>query len=382
MLIQKTPYHSWKTGSLIKGCRECVQGKKMVLFITGLCDRHCFYCPVADTKNQKDVLFANEWDTGFDGRLTKRVKDIIIKEAELTEASGAGITGGDPLKVTNRVCSIIRLLKKRFGKQFHIHLYTPLQYVTKSTLKKLHLAGLDEIRFHPFVWGDKELYKIGWANKFSWKVGVEIPAIPGYEEKMKALMRNLKGKITFMNLNELEISDTNAQGLVKRHYVTKDNISYGVKGSEELAKRLLKFSVDKKLHYSVHYCTCKLKDAVQMAQRLKRRAKNAAMPFDEITDEGMLIRGVIYPEETKPDFGYRKKLKAIPTAKKKALLKKLTPLTKQFSNAFLDEEKIRLIVPLDELKQKSASLKKQGFTTAKVEEYPTYDGFEVEIEFL
>ena len=45
----------------------------------------------------------------------------------------------------------------------------------------------------------------------------------------------------FLNLNELEISDNNANKLLQKGYVCKDNISYAIKGSEKMALKLLKY---------------------------------------------------------------------------------------------------------------------------------------------
>ena len=87
--IVGTGYYSRKIGSLSRGCRLCVQGRKLVLFVTGLCPRHCSYCPVSDKKYQQDVTYANEWPTA-------KVSDII-EEARLCSSKGAGFTGGDPL---------------------------------------------------------------------------------------------------------------------------------------------------------------------------------------------------------------------------------------------------------------------------------------------
>ena len=114
--MEKTKYHSWKIGKLAKGCRQCLQGKKTVLFITGICPRHCDYCPLSEKKFMKDEIYANEWPID-------KVEELI-KEAELCGSEGAGITGGDPLCRLARTCDFIKRLKKKFGKKFHLHLYT------------------------------------------------------------------------------------------------------------------------------------------------------------------------------------------------------------------------------------------------------------------
>ena len=106
--MEKTKFYSYKTGCLEKGCQLCVKGSKLVLFVTGICSRNCYYCPLSEKKKNKDVVYANEWPI---------LKDSdIIKEAELCNAKGAGITGGDPLLVCERTCSVIKKLKKTFRK--------------------------------------------------------------------------------------------------------------------------------------------------------------------------------------------------------------------------------------------------------------------------
>ena len=84
--MQKTKYYSWNSGKLPKGCQLCVKGEKLVLFITGLCPRNCFYCPISDQKYKKDVIYADEW-------LVKKEEEII-EEARLIGAKGAGIKAG------------------------------------------------------------------------------------------------------------------------------------------------------------------------------------------------------------------------------------------------------------------------------------------------
>ena len=112
-MIKENKYYSYNLGLLPKGCQMCVKGEKLVLFVTGLCPRKCCFCPVSDDKYGRDVIYANE----------RRVftSDDLIKEAELMNAKGMGITGGDPLTKLERTTRFIKKLKEKFGKEFHIH---------------------------------------------------------------------------------------------------------------------------------------------------------------------------------------------------------------------------------------------------------------------
>jgi uncharacterized protein len=358
MKIRKTPYYSYTTGTIPKGCQLCVKGRKTVIFITGICPKSCFYCPISEQKYKKDVVYINEWPT-------KKSADML-KEIRLCSSKGAGITGGDPLARLSRTLGCIRLLKKTFGKGFHIHIYTPLDLVNEKTLKSLYIAGLDEIRFHPDINKKHEWHRLSLPKAYPWKVGIEIPIIPGTKEQVKELIRYAADKIDFLNLNELEISDTNAQHLLERGFRPKDRLSYGVNGSEELAKRLLKYC--QKLGISTHYCTSKLKDKVQLANRLKLRAKNAKQPYDFVTDEGMLARGAVYPEHTKLSL----------TALKNRIIKEFR-LPK--NRVFADKARKRLLVPAEFAHQKAKLLNKYG-RVAIVEEYPTFDCLNVQTIFL
>src|SRR3989344_5446174 len=106
--IKKTKWYSYRLGNIAKGCRFCVSGSKLVLFVTGLCSRACYFCPISDKKYKKDVIYADEWP----------ITNIsqVIEEAKLIDAKGAGITGGDPLCKLPRTLLSIRTLKNKFGK--------------------------------------------------------------------------------------------------------------------------------------------------------------------------------------------------------------------------------------------------------------------------
>lgn len=396
-MIQKTSYYSYKIGNLPKGCQLCVKGEKTVLFITGLCSLNCFYCPISDQKKDKDVIYFNEWPSDD-------IKNLF-EEIKLCDSNGVGITGGDPLMKLDRTIDYIKQLKKKFSKEFHIHLYTPLNLVTEDTLKKLYDAGLDEIRFHLDPYNNNLWKRLNYAGKFDWKIGVEIPVIPDIRNKLKQKYLLLidflaTQKIDFLNLNELEISDTNACKLVEKGFKTKDKYSYGVEGSEELAKELLRYidmknkqnknnknssnndndeknnnnkAVDKthpaNYNFDVHYCTCKLKDAVQLRNRIKRRAKNAAKAYDEIDEDGMLIRGAVYYEKESDGENIKKIFKE----------HKIEPKHGYEMND--DKGKKRGLTSKKTVIKLKNELRKYG-RPAIVTEYPTHDCLNIETEFL
>ena len=65
------------------------------------------------------------------------------------------------------------------------------------------------------------------AKQFNWNIGIEIPAIPGYEKKTMNLIDYIADKVSFINLNELELSDTGTKHytLPLKGFKTKDNIT-------------------------------------------------------------------------------------------------------------------------------------------------------------
>ncbi|MDP3766119.1 MAG: radical SAM protein [Nanoarchaeota archaeon] len=372
-------FHSYNKGKLPKGCAYCVKGEKLVMFVTGICPRKCCFCPVSDEKYQKDVIFANEQ--------TVDSFDDVIMEAKAMNAKGAGVTGGDPLARLDRTVSYIKKLKEKFGKNFHIHLYTSLNLVSEKTLKKLYLAGLDEIRFHLDLDSKKLWKKLEITKKFNWDIGVELPLIPTKEKNLKEIIDYIHDKVDFLNLNELEVADNNHSNLKQFGFHVKNNMSYAIKGSLELGLGLIGYAAAKGYKISMHVCTAKLKDAVQLSERIKRQGKIVKHDFDIIDDEGLLTRGALYLPELKPGFGYRKKLMK---ADKEKLIKKLGYFANEIKNKLklsnndfiIDKNKLRILLSKNNTIKNKKIFLKMNLIPAIVVEYPTADQFEVEIEFL
>lgn len=283
--MKQNAYFSYSHKKLVTGCQLCVKGKKSVVYITGLCPRRCYFCPLSAQRQYVDVQYANE----------RKVKSTaeIIEEIKTCGSTGCSFTGGDPLVTLKRTCDTIRALKKEFGKSFHTHLYTSLNLVTAETLARLHTAGLDEIRFHP-DFDDRSLWnRIKLAQTYDWLIGIEIPAIPGKQETILELLDFAQSHIDFLNLNELEISPRNVKIMHQRGFYCKSPHSYAIKGSLTMMQNLLKIIKKKYPHLAIHACTSKLKDAVQLKNRFKQRAKNIKKTYQLIEDDGTLLYGKI-----------------------------------------------------------------------------------------
>ncbi|MCK9564777.1 MAG: radical SAM protein [Methanothrix sp.] len=263
---------------LTPGCRICRQGAGLVLFVTGNCPRSCFYCPLSEERRGRDLVFADE--------MPVREIDDILAEACAIDALGTGITGGEPLLKLDYVLECIRALKRVRGPSHHIHLYTGL-LPGREVLEQLKQAGLDEIRFHPPIveWshpvGLKEALRQ--AKALGLIAGVEIPSI----KPSPAIIEAVRDADAFLNINELEFSETNYAGLASQGYSPED-LGCGAIGSEEVArKHFLKDDI------KVHFCPSRFKDAVQLKERLLRRANRTARPFDFVSEEGTIIHGII-----------------------------------------------------------------------------------------
>jgi pyruvate formate-lyase activating enzyme-like uncharacterized protein len=349
---------------LSPACRMCARGSKMVLFVTGQCTTHCFYCPLSFKKGGTDCIFADEWKLD-----NEKDTEKLIREAEYIDAKGAGITGGDPLIVWKRVQTYIKLLKQTFGEKFHIHLYT-------SALKNAeHIpdfvaAGLDEIRFHPMpqTWNTmqkSQLRKIIQTTvQTTADVAIEIPVIPKMEREICALITWADSQgIQWVNLNELEFSERNCQAFLTRGYTVKNELSAAVQGSQHLAQTIIKKIQKESLTIGVHYCSVSFKDGVQLRNRIKRRANRTAKPYDVITKDGTFIKGTIYTST-----GSLRTLSV--------LLKKTYHVPSHL--LFIDHEKNRIELAAWLLEKIAPNLSQDDYHCYLIEEYPTADRLEIE----
>jgi len=335
----KTKFDSHCINGIAEGCKYCVRGEKLVLFVTGICKRDCWYCSLSEKRKNKNIIYANE-------RVCKNVNDII-QEAKDSRATSAGITGGDPLIAFDRTIKFASKLKKKFGKKFHIHIYLPTKFVTAEKLKKLSKC-VDEVRFHPeFLIKENtieaDIKKIRTAGLF-WKkenLGIELPMIPEKKKDILDFILKMKDFVGFVNLNEFELSETNFDKITK-NYKLKEG-GYVVKGSVEAGKWVLEQLGKKEIKLNVHICTAQLKNLHQFQNRLRR---HKIFPYGKRTEEGNVIYLV---------------------ADGKLKMK----------NTFYDKEKNRTILSEEVAKRLLGKIK-----IKRVEEFPTCDRMEIEEEVI
>ncbi|MCK9596825.1 radical SAM protein [Candidatus Pacearchaeota archaeon] len=335
----KTKYDSYCLNGIAEGCKYCVRGEKLVLFVTGICKRGCWYCSLSNKRKNKDVVYANE-------RKCKSIKDIV-KEVQESKATSAGITGGDPLIYFNRTIKLASQLKKKFGKKFHIHIYLPTKFVSEEKLRKLS-KYIDEVRFHPnFLIDNKtieeDINKIRLAELFWNKpnLGIELPMIPDKKREILNFILKIKDYVGFVNLNEFELSETNFNIVTKKYKLREGG--YVVKDSLETGKWILNELNKKKIKLNVHLCTAQLKNNWQFANRLKR---HESLPYGKRTEDGTVIYLVV-----------EGKLK--------------------MSGTFYDKRKNRTI-----LSEETARKILNKIKIKRVEEFPTYDRIELSEEYI
>ena len=285
-----------------EGCIQCQMGSKLVLFITGHCHWMCDYCPLSENRREIDWMFANE------RRVDIGDWDAVIEEARAMNATGAGITGGDPVMARERVLEACKILKNEFGDDFHLHMYTSIPFKAEWA-NDFAEAGLDEIRFH-FLDLESEKYTETMAAciESGMLTGVEIPCEPDKENELMQLLETMRDMpVQFLNLNELEITVGNHDNMELRGFNLSDEITAGAAGSGELATRMRDRvmaasigaadpedgTVREPYPYHLKFCTATYKDSGQLRRRFIRRGEHTISPHEILTEDGTLLFGAV-----------------------------------------------------------------------------------------
>ena len=347
-------------GRLPRGCQLCARGSKLVLFVTGVCDSACVYCPLSSERTGRDVTYADEVPVSSDSD--------VLNELEAIGAEGAGVTGGDPLCRLERTVEYIRLLKSHMGDDFHVHLYTSKTDLDRASASSLADSGLDEIRFHP---QNSNWSGMASAMEMGLVTGIEVPAIPGDLDTLKmTALRAEKTGVAFLNVNELEASETNFRRLTSLGMRLSSLDSANIEGSSQTAHAFLDWAASNLKSLSIHYCSAEFKDRVQMRNRLERRLKRTIREF-EVADDGepLLILGVIRGSDDES-------LTTEQLARLRNVLARDFDVPNELMNT--DTRRMRIEIAAWVLEEIATDLKRACEKVAKIEtgiarEYPSWD---------
>ncbi|MFX0014658.1 MAG: radical SAM protein [Promethearchaeota archaeon] len=363
--MKKTPWGSTYTFSLSRGCQQCISGEKLVVLVTTECTSSCFYCPLSLERKLSPYSFANE-------RPIKQIDDLI-QESSIMDAKGASMTGGDPLEEHSffQTLEFCRILRKKYSDNFHIHLYTRGREITSEMLSNLN-PYVDEIRFH-VINLNNDYKQVKLATQFDIDVGIEVPIIPtkGFSYYCDLIGRfesiiPAKNQFYFVNLNELEMSETNYRNLLVHGLECDQGNPAAIKGSAELGKRIVNWASTSS-SVPVHFCSLATKDSIQLPNRLYRIAMNVKLTSDVVisegSDKGLLIRGMIQSPSVDLD------------ELRQVLIEELEIPGELIH---IDDQKKRILTNaaiLDELKEEIRELFPDAILGI-TEEYPSYDNLQ------
>ena len=266
--------HSIYTGRISPACEACQKGIGSLTFYVSLkCHRKCFYC---FNHNQEDYQLHTE---------TKR---DVVAELDQFASSGLGLshvalTGGEPLLYPEDATGFFAAAREKFP-GVHTRLYTSGDQIDREMLSQLQASGLQEIRFsvraHDGEKGRRHTYeRIALAREYIPQVMVETPVLPGTQEIMKEMLRELDRLGAFgINLLEFCFPLFNADEYQSRGYQVKQHpyetlYDYWYAGglpvsrSELECLELMEWAMDEGLGIGIHYCSLENKHTGQIYQQ-------------------------------------------------------------------------------------------------------------------
>lgn len=265
-------------GPLSPGCRQCAARAWSCLFITGRCNGRCFYCPTPQDADDPPM------STGV---AFPRPADFAAYVHRFG-FGGASISGGEPFLDPARCLDYVRALRDVCGPDLHIWLYTNGILATPDTLRRLALAGLNEIRFDIGA-TDYNLKHLRMAQGLVPTVTVEIPAVPEEENRLRHLLNDLSAAgVSHLNLHQLRLTPHNARHLLERDYTYVHGPKVTILESELCALRLVAEAADRGLPLAVNYCSFVYKHRFQSAASRARCGVWLLDPGEELTASGFI----------------------------------------------------------------------------------------------
>ncbi len=260
------------------GCALCGQGKWSCLFINGICNAGCFYCPAPQKEPGVPITSSVEFDQPRD--YADYVKRFDIQ--------GVGFSGGEPLMTLDRVVAFLKALGEQVKSPLHTWMYTNGILASSDRLKALRDNGLKEIRFDLSA-VDYHLNSLKKAVGIIPIVTVEIPAIPEDLEKTKPLLKVLADTgVNFLNLHQIRCTPFNTPKLINRGYTFLHGPGTAVLETELTALSLVLHALEEQILLPVNYCSFTFRNQFQKAAARRRNGSMVAYPWEDITQPGYI----------------------------------------------------------------------------------------------
>ncbi|MBN2056367.1 hypothetical protein JW905_15700 [bacterium] len=265
---------------LSPGCRCCAAGAWSCLFVNGICDAGCFFCPA----EQRDI------GQPITNGLTFSAPEAYLEYLVLGGFSGVAFSGGEPLRTGSRTIAFMRAVRRRFGDRIYLWMYTNGRLVSEEWLRRLHDEGLDELRFN-IVSSGYDLGKVLLAGRFITRITIEIPAIPEDEPFLAGRLEAMgDAGVAHLNLHQLRLTPYNARRFRGRPYTMLHGEKATVLESELAALRILEAAQDLPSAPAVNYCSHVYKHRFQGAGMRVIAARLIRKGWEDITANGYLRR--------------------------------------------------------------------------------------------
>jgi len=276
------------THALSPGCLLCGQGAWSCLFINGICNARCFYCPSSQDDPGPPVTNTLVFEKAVD------YADYVNR----FDIQGVSFSGGEPFLTFDRVLAFLEAVKTLVEHPVYTWLYTNGILATQEKLAALREGGLDEIRFDLSA----DHYRLDNLNNAIGvipHITVEIPAIPEDLSKTRRMVADLASlDVDHLNLHQIRCTPYNRGKLAARGYTFVHGTKVTVLESELAALELILYSLEHAIDLPINYCSHAYQHQFQAAGARRRCADLIRTGYEDITPTGHIRRLTIAgPEE-------------------------------------------------------------------------------------
>lgn len=259
-----------------KGCLICGSGQWSCLFITGLCNANCFYCPAAQNSDEPPQSQG----------LTFETPEAYASYINHFKFTGVSFSGGEPLLAFDKVLNYLKSVRKMCNPEIYTWMYTNGILGSEKRFEALGGAGLNEVRFDIGA-TDYTIDAVAKVKNSIPVVTIEIPAVPEKVELLKALLPKMEAMgVQNLNLHQLRLTHYNAHRLLQHNYTYMPAERPIVAESELAALEIINHARKMGVKMGVNYCSFFYKYRFQKAGFRKMIAAKFINPGEIITHNG------------------------------------------------------------------------------------------------